>query len=192
MDGADTPNPIQSSNSPTLASTINTTTPTSDGNSAAAPRPSAWNQAGTWEEKDCTDWCKDRLKKKLLSTTTEIVSSLLAKISDVDELTGEGSVAIAGGKRRYIFDFHAKLSYEIFDRSGSDDSSPVAKGEVRIPDVCSTHYEDDELEIEFEGSWKKKPPSSSDMANFLAARTELAKALRSSVQSWVHEFNEHY
>ena len=148
---------------------------------------SKWNSAGTWEEKDCTNWCQDKLKAKLQSATCD-VSGLVAKITKVDELTGEGSVAMTGGKKRYIFDFHAKMTYEM--NAGGESGKGIAKGVVRLPDICSTHYEDEELEVTFE-SWKKAPPAqSSELC--IAARTQLAAALRNTVQTWVTEFNSQF
>ena len=32
---------------------------------SSATTASAWNQAGTWEERDTTDWCKSQLKMRL-------------------------------------------------------------------------------------------------------------------------------
>merc|ERR1711956_64706 len=32
---------------------------------------SAWNHAGTWEEKDTTEWCKNHLEKRLLESKVE-------------------------------------------------------------------------------------------------------------------------
>uniref|UniRef100_A0A7S2VGP0 peptidylprolyl isomerase n=1 Tax=Entomoneis paludosa TaxID=265537 RepID=A0A7S2VGP0_9STRA len=176
---------------PTLLSTSSSSSPTAvDGSTAS--RPSAWNQAGTWEEKDCTTWCQDALTTKLQSTIYSGGNgdgAVVAKITKVDELTGEGSVAIAGGKRRYIFDFHAKLKYEI--ASSSDPEAKTATGMVRLPDICSTHIDDDELEVVFDGSWKKAP-SSQHAAAFTAARTDLGNALRSAVKEWVQDFNQQF
>lgn len=145
---------------------------------------SAWNQAGTWEEKDTTTWCTTQLRKRLEDMTVS-ASKFDADIVAVDELTGDASVAMAGGKKRYIFDYHAKLKYEIKD-PGED--KVVASGVVRLPDICSTSH--DELEVTFE-TWKKAPSKAAE-EYALASRAALLEELRATVQRWVADFNEMY
>jgi tetratricopeptide (TPR) repeat protein len=150
-----------------------------------AVRTSAWNQAGTWEEKDTTDWCRSQLQKRLEETcvTTNQHEVL---ITSVEELTGDASVAITGGKKRYIFDFHARLKYDVEDKL--EGHAVVGSGIVRLPDICSTHH--DEIEIHFDG-WNKTPLQAV-VQEATEARSKLANELRASVQSWVQDFNEKY
>jgi tetratricopeptide (TPR) repeat protein len=145
-------------------------------------QPSAWNQAGTWEEKDTTTWCTSQLEKKLEETTASMKFD--AAIVKLGDLTGDASAATAGGKKRYIFDYHARLEYEIKDPA----KKVVASGEVRLPDICSTSHE--ELEVVFD-AWKKAPTKEAE-EDALAARGALAEELRATVQQWVVDFNEKY
>lgn len=150
-------------------------------------QPSAWNQAGTWEEKDTTTWCTSQLQKRLEETT--VTMKFDARIVKVDDLTGDASVATAGGKKRYIFEFHSKLMYEIKDPEIKDPVEKViASGVVRLPDISSTSHE--ELEITFE-AWKKAPSQAAE-EDALGARGALAEELRASVQRWVNDYNEKY
>lgn len=145
---------------------------------------SAWNAAGTWEEKDTTEWCKGQLDKRLREVAVH-TSRVHIEISEVDELTGEASVALTAGKKRYIFDFHAKLKYQITDL---DAEKVIAKGNVRLPDICSTHHE--ELEVAFD-AWKKRP--SPEMEKVCTdVRAKLADEIRSQVKIWVRDFNAQY
>ena len=148
---------------------------------ASTEGASAWNKAGTWEEKDCTKWCHDTLRARLEATSASGACSV--EIKSVEELTGDGSVALAAGKKRFIFDFHAKLKYEV---RTNDSDEKVASGVVRLPDICSTSHE--ELEVTYEG-WKTKPSASRE-AMAMGARASLSSALRGTVQRWVAEFNE--
>jgi tetratricopeptide (TPR) repeat protein len=143
---------------------------------------SAWNAAGTWEEKDSTDWCKSQLRTRLQGTTVS-TNTLEARIASLDELSGDASVALVSGKKRYIFDFHAQLKYEIFQ--GDD---VVAKGGVGLPDICSTEHH--ELDVSF-GPWTQRPSSAME-AEALESRNALATELRSAVQAWVLDFNNQY
>ena len=144
---------------------------------------SAWNKAGTWEEKDTTAWCSSQLRKRLEATS--VTANLEADITKVQDLTGDASVALTGGKKRYIFDFHVSLKYEIKDPNADN---VIAGGVVRLPDICSTHHE--ELEVAFE-SWSKKPSVEAE-AKALEMRSLLARELRTAVTLWVREFNEQY
>lgn len=156
--------------------------------SASTPKPtaavaSAWNQAGTWEEKDTTAWCQDKLKERLESTT--VTSACDADITKVDDLSGHASVAIAGGKKRYIFEFHGKLEYEMTD---IESGATVAKGVMRLPDICSTSH--DEVEVTFD-AYKTKP-SLSNESKATKTRKALTDAVRLQIQRWVTDFNNEY
>ncbi len=50
-------------------------------------------------------------------------------------MKGDASVAIAGGKKWYIYDYHATVEYEISDGGGE----VVASGSLRLPEVHSTN-----------------------------------------------------
>jgi tetratricopeptide (TPR) repeat protein len=165
--------PSGSSNVPTRLST------STDGIS----RPSAWNKAGTWEEKDTTSWCNSQLRSRLEDVT--VTSKYNVEILSVEELTGDASVAIAGGKKRYIFDFHAKLKYEL---TKPDTGDKVASGILRLPDICSTSHE--ELEVIYDG-WTKKPSTHMEK-HALVSRNELSEVIRAQIKNWVQDFNEQY
>jgi activator of HSP90 ATPase len=106
-------------------------------------------------------------------------------ITEVNDLTGEASVAIVSGKKRYIFDLHCNVKFKIKE---ADTDNVLASGKFRLPDICSTHHE--ELEVEFNG-WKKKPSSEHEtVAN--DCRQRLASEVRESVKLWVSDFNNQY
>jgi Activator of Hsp90 ATPase, N-terminal/Tetratricopeptide repeat len=153
--------------------------------SSQQPGPSAWNQAQTWEEKDTTEWCKKQLRTRLEATS--IVSDTMdCDITSVDELTGDASVAMAGGKKRYIFDFHVVMKFEIKD--SKDNKLVVGSGIVRIPDISSVSH--DELEVTFDG-WKECP-STDCIDKAMKLRSLFVTELRKSVQDWVQDFNNQY
>ena len=147
------------------------------------PAASAWNQGvTTWEEKDTTEWCTSTLKT-YLAETTAMEAPLVAMVTKVDTLTGDASVAIAGGKKRYIFDYHAEVCFEI-----RDDDDIVASGSLKLPDINSASH--DELEVEIP-AWKTNP--SEEYANAAnCCRTGLVGSVRASVQRFVEAFNHHY
>lgn len=155
--------------------------------SAGKGKASAWNQAGTWEEKNATDWCTPHLQSKLLSTTTRLSATddYIGVITTVNDLTGEASVALTGGKKRYIFDYHLTLQYEIRDNS---DDTAIASGSLKLPDICSTSHEELEVDVM---AWSKAPISDLE-SDATECRTLLIAEVRAAVQQFVKDFNDHY
>jgi len=176
---------------------LSTSTPSSGVQSTSAAaggkgRASLWNQAGTWEEKDTTEWCTTHLKHLLNTTTASYSSSqknnIKAIVTENTNFTGDASVALTGGKKRYIFDFHTTVKYEIRD----DDSDDVlATGKIKLPDISSTGaHDEDELEVNI-FAWDKSP-TAEFTADSNACRDNLVDSIRKSVSSFVKDFNEHY
>lgn len=168
------PKKIVSSHGPTP------TVPSADTRKSNA---SAWNQAGTWEEKDTTEWCRERLQVRLKETEVES-EPLVGVVTELKDITGEASVAMVSGKKRYIFDFHGTVVYEIRDRDTGD---VIASGSFRLPDICSTHHEELEVLVE---QWKKSPSKHEIVA--IECRDSLVSELRESVKLWVNDFNNTY
>jgi activator of HSP90 ATPase len=137
------------------------------------------------EEKDTSEWCRERLQKRLKETKAEGPGSLAGTVTNVEDITGDASVAIVSGKKRYIFDFHCKVKFEIKD---IDNDKVIAKGKLKLPDICSTHH--DELEVDFDG-WKKSPSSEYEQASN-DCKMGLVSEIRESVKLWVEDFNNHY
>jgi len=166
---------------------------------------SKWNQSGTtWEEKDTTDWCKKALEQSLLDTTSAYYSTTsddatyVAVVKKVDSLTGDASVAIAGGKKRYIYDFHASVEYEIQDEEGKC----LASGKLKLPDVNSATTAEEELEVDI-FAWKKAPPNPSEgddagtkllhaALDCTECRKILVQDVRRSILKFVEKFNKNF
>lgn len=112
------------------ASTTNTTAPSGS---------SAWNKAGTWEEKDVTTWATDALTAQCLLARYELPPSSpcpggVATITKVKRAHGHASVATARGKRRYIYEFDVELEWTFAMPMEEQD----AKGTMRFPDIDGT------------------------------------------------------
>jgi len=131
--------------------------------------PSAWNALGTtWEEKDATDWCTKMLERCLLDAPTSSYFSELsstaciASVKGVLDVKGDTSVAIAGGKKRYIYDYHATVEYI------------VPSGSLRLPEVHSANMSSRKRRR----SWRwrywlgsaRRPPSPGTMISERASR----------------------
>jgi len=166
---------------------------------------SVWNASGTtWEEKDTTEWCKKTFEQCLLDTTTAYYSTAshdatyVAVVKKVNDVKGDASVAIAGGKKRYIYDFHASIEYDVLD----DEQKCIASGVLKLPDVNSaTTADEDELEVDIMG-WKKAPaavdggegdrPQRHLAQDAIECRKLLVQDVRKSVLQFVEKFNANF
>jgi activator of HSP90 ATPase len=150
---------------------------------------STWADNPNREEKDTTDWCKNHLEKRLLQSKVEASGSdnshLSCSITEVKDVTGDASVATVSGKKRYIFDLQCKVIFKIKD---STTDKVIASGSLKLPDLCSTHH--DELEVDID-CWKKKPSDDNQqLAN--DCRLRIVSEVRESIKLWVQDFNNQY
>ena len=156
------------------------------------PVGSVWNQAGTtWEEKDTTDWCKRTLERCLLDATAAHCpgaapddAAYVAVVTKVCDLTGDASVALSGGKKRYIYDFHLGVEYEV--RVNGEDRA--ASGTLRLPDVNSANYQSLEVEVP---AWTKAPEEGAVQGS-LDCQQLLIQDVRRSVIEFVEKFNSNF
>ncbi len=160
----------------------------SSGSRAASQSSSVWNQAGTWEEKDTSEWCHSSLKRHLEEASVQL-EHFTARVQEVKDLSGDASVAFVSGKKRYVFDYNASVKYVILDDEGGDGGEKIASGTLKLPDISSTAISD-ELEVDVAG-WKKVP----NEANFTHAhkcRDSLVEQIRIQVLAFVSAFNHQY
>jgi hypothetical protein len=103
---------------------------------AASPAAgsSAWNTAGTWEERDVTQWANDRLRALLaaLSCRSSANGSDELTISSVTSLEGDASIAMARGKRKNIYDFTAELEWKV-----TSNGTQLASGTSSVGDITA-------------------------------------------------------
>lgn len=113
---------------------------------------SAWNSAGTFEEKDYSFWAKEKFE--LLLTTIRVSGTAALPLSDdgvdddgvqvwikgVKKVTGDASICVVRGKKRYLYDFSLELELEARDSTGKhhmgkmtcDDVSNDGEKDIRI------------------------------------------------------------
>jgi len=85
--------------------------------SAASIASSAWNHAGTMEERDTTEWCKQRLESLLQEAEYSFqggeTGSIIVKTKLIKDTEGDSQVVITRGKKRYLFDFSCTIELEL-------------------------------------------------------------------------------
>ncbi len=123
------------------------------GSASSTPQPvqrtssgtaaSAWNSAGTFEEKDTTKWCKSAISQALASLSSES-GSFAAKVTKVGDVSGDASVIMSRGKKRYLFDHSVTLDFTVEDDVGDE----AGKGKITLGDISSTAAGEGEYEME--------------------------------------------
>lgn len=117
-----------------------TTTTTTSTPSVQEDGSSAWNKAGTWEERDVTTWAKETLTASLLTTSYVLPESCSSfpgatvRVSSVTKCDGHASFATVRGKKRYIYEFSLTLEWT-FTNNGT---THVVKGKMTFPDFDGT------------------------------------------------------
>lgn len=101
---------------------------------------SAWNKAGTWEERDVTPWAKETLTAQLLKSEYILPPGspspgAHAIVSKVTKLDGHASHASVRGKKKYIYEFALTLSWTV---TMGDDHAKTCHGEMTFPDIDGT------------------------------------------------------
>lgn len=83
---------------------------------------SAWNAAGTWEERNYDDYAKQRIQS-LLKDIKFNESGVSLSVEKVDNIQGDATVSLVRGKKRYIYDFSLHLHWQA--KIGSEKFSGV-------------------------------------------------------------------
>eukprot|EP01083_Nonionella_stella_P001497 4317_1 len=132
---------------------------------------SAWNQGGTWEEKDMSSWAKDCLKEKFLGIASDCGQ---VKVTSMTKCEGHANIIFVRGKKRIGYDFEIQLEWT--GKIGDD----KVKGKLVIPELCET---DDNFELRVTVS---KSNSAHEIARALMRRSK--KAVESKVDEFIDEF----
>jgi tetratricopeptide (TPR) repeat protein len=156
---------------------------------------SAWNTAGTWEEKNVTKWAKERLEQCILQTTFSLPASspapgALVTVSKVRTLEGHASFAMARGKKKYIYEFMVKLDWKMHDPGTT--ALLDCSGSLVIPDVDGTidlgeGYEIHDFLVDSASDNSVKP-----LIDRFVHRGGFSEALNESIDDWVRAFKEEY
>jgi len=121
---------------------------------AAAPVPSskdgsAWNAAGTFEERDMTKWATDKIQDLVKGVSTVFEgpgdTSGIVEATNVSDFDGVASVSFIRGSRRYPFDFTFNVEW----------TATLSEGEFSGKLFFSQFTSDDE-DFEAEVRWENR------------------------------------
>lgn len=152
---------------------------------------SAWNYAGTFEERNMTDWAKGRLQELLGECRFPIPArhfgagleeGAVIEVKKVTGLEGDAAVTFVRGKKKYLYDFLFTLEWEAGLAGGAK-----AKGTLRYPDV--TPDNDDEYDTLLEVDQLTPPEARSLIDEFVkSSRTGLQGVVREKLRLFMADF----
>ena len=183
---------------------------------ATAPAPasvtgtgtaSAWNAAGTWEEKDVTDWATPRLKAHLaaaqmqlggtdagarlereLGAATGACDGAVLRVEDVRDVEGDAQFAMVRGRERRFYDFAFKIKWAV--KVGGRKYG----GELAYQDVSTSNPDWDVDNCEHRWTVPTKPTAAQRQAfaplvthNAMRSRNGLRATVVAAVQAFVVE-----
>lgn len=84
---------------------------------AEEPQPalrlgSAWNQAGTWEEKSVTKWATNRIEELLLSLEPLELKDGRAQVTEVCSCVGEATLVTVRNKKWYGYTYEITMKFK--------------------------------------------------------------------------------
>lgn len=151
---------------------------------------SVWNQAGTWEEKDVSQWAKDALKSLLLATmyTLPISSPAPNALVTVTKVKAKGhaSVASVRGKKRYIYEYDITITWKFVHDTNE------ATGTIQFPDIDGTCALGDGYDVsQFNISTIENQALRPILETFVH-KNGLRNALHDTIDQWVRKIQETY
>lgn len=131
---------------------------------------SAWNKAGTWEEKVLNDWSFAKIRE--LCSDLNLDEDASSITINVTEVTGDRcGIIFTRGKPRYGFDLNIKGTVK------GEISGHKVNCEFRIPEVDESSFKDNDYVIKLKGA-----PS--------GTRKQLKVAIRRTMQTKLQVFVE--
>ena len=164
------------------------TTSTTDGAKTAIT--SKWNQAGTWEERNVSQWAEQTLTQKFQQTSYTLPSSSPAPNASVTvtsvDLSGHASVATVRGKKRYIYEYSATVHWKF------ENDVHEATGSMQFPDIDGTcmvgePYDVASFQVDHADDATLRPV----LENFVH-KQGFREILHESIDAWVQMFRETY
>jgi len=163
---------------------------------------SVWNKAGTWEEKDVTDWAIQSVTEQIMGASYCLPEGspdpkASVKVTEISKLisskkaggSAHASVAKVRGKKKYIFELTICVHWEITLGNGQ-----TCKGKMTFFDVDGTHQIGDGYDV-LDYSMEAKSDFPADAKHLLdrfvrdgGLRTEVEKKL----DGWIDIFRETY
>lgn len=177
---------------------ISPTTASTNSSKASDKNTSAWNKAGTWEEKDVSSWAQDQLTAMLLLAEYKMPDSSplpnsIAKITSVKKINGHASVATVRGKRRYIYEYSIDINWEMSLPDDGDFECDTVKGTMGFPDIDGTCDKGEYEMVSFTVDGKSNTPQSvKPIIERFVKNSGLKDEVIKRIDDWVDSFKDTY
>lgn len=159
---------------------------------------SEWNQGGTWEERNTTDWAKERLTAWLNNASVACdratlesgeALSVSVKVSKVKSLKGDAQIIVVRKQPRHGFHFEAelsvKLSFKPVDAADEGKEAETFSGSIIMPELADSV---DVQSLRLDCAWgSRRPPE-----RLQPLAQEWFRKLQDSVRQQVAGFIEEY
>lgn len=139
---------------------------------------SAWNAAGTWEEKDVSSWAHKTIKTMLKEIEFAFTDGS-ATVKSVSKCEGDATVVFSRGKKKVGFELNITIDF-----TGTHKGTPGIDGQLIIEDLAETSLDD------FEWRIKMNEDSINASAVKFGVNKSAEKVLRSCVGKFVDEMKK--
>lgn len=122
---------------------------------------SAWNVKGTFEERDMTNWAKNRIEE-LVAAVSEEFQGYTFNLGKLVDFEGDAAVSMIRGSKRRIFDFTFSVKWTATGPS-------ELEGKMFVPEFSSDQAGDSQYDVElrWEGRSKVANSLASDISRFI-------------------------
>lgn len=122
---------------------------------------SAWNSAGTYEEKIVTPWVQETLAAKMSAISVHVAADKLIKldaytaqsvsgiditVSDTEGVTGHAQITMLRGKKKHMCDFSMDIKWVLTIHTATEDQT--VEGKLGLVDITADkEYEVSSVEV---------------------------------------------
>ncbi|XP_047950153.1 uncharacterized protein LOC125195910 [Salvia hispanica] len=106
---------------------------------------SAWNRAGTWEEKNLNKWATERIKELLLSMGSLEFSGGKAEITEVTRCSGDAFLVTVRNKKRVGYTY--ELSLTVKGEWAIEGETKKMKGDIDVSEFSFGELDDLEIKV---------------------------------------------
>lgn len=151
--------------------------------SASQTGISAWNAAGTFEERDWSGWAKERAKALVKGCKLSGAGGVQLEITDVTDITGSANSWIRRGKKTHGFDLQVSLSWTAMV------GDTEVRGTAKCPNAASDELDDLSLES-VEPLAKNAGRTAQEAASCKAVSSSLPDKLRELLEQLLEELKQ--
>eukprot|EP00746_Dinoflagellata_sp_MGD_P154555 gnl/MRDRNA2_/MRDRNA2_84891_c0_seq3.p1 gnl/MRDRNA2_/MRDRNA2_84891_c0~~gnl/MRDRNA2_/MRDRNA2_84891_c0_seq3.p1 ORF type:complete len:298 (+),score=94.89 gnl/MRDRNA2_/MRDRNA2_84891_c0_seq3:160-1053(+) len=151
---------------------------------------SAWNAAGTWEDKDQSSWAKNAIQERLKAAIVKDGGgNTKAQVRRVTKCEGEASKVCVRGTNRYMYDFKASVDWKVsFPPEDGGDKPVEYRGKFNLPELSdAVPCEQLHCITEWTSSRPVNPSKVAEADDWLA---KLEAEVRSQVALFVQEYQQ--